>query len=78
MTWIDVGGATIEAEAVQYVQDTRPQHGAGLARGMKTIVTLRNGSWFYARLGRSAILRRVKAATDAAPSAPEEGHDAAE
>lgn len=69
MAWIDVGRVTVEAEAVQYVEDTRPEHGYGFAKGMKSVVTLRSGRWFYARMGRSAILRRVKAATDA-PTQP--------
>lgn len=61
-TWIDVGAATVDAENVRYVLDVRPEHGNGLASGMKSIVHLKEGGWLYARFQRRAIIRRVKAA----------------
>lgn len=73
--WIDVGGATVDAADVAYVQDVRPEHGNGLASGMKSIVNRKSGSWFYARYGRRVIIRRVDKALAALEAADFENDD---
>jgi hypothetical protein len=60
--WVDVGGATVHAPDVEYVQDVREAHGSGLASGMRSIVTLKSGRWIYARMTRRVIIRRVRQA----------------
>ena len=69
--WIDVGSASCYAEDLERIEDVRSVHAGAAEAGMKSVITLKSGRWFYARFARTTILRRVKqaAARTAEPQA---------
>lgn len=57
--WVDTGDAVFLANDFESATDGRRDLAPA---GMRSVVTLKSGRWFWTKLGRRGILARVQAA----------------